>query len=549
MRIALGALCCLARISSAQADDDCGAVHGASATRPAGPAPGYAVAVVAGGVLRCTSAVGMADLEASVPITDSTLFNLASVAKQLTAYAAARAAATGRVDLDRAIGPAIAGGAASQAKVTLRQMLAHTAGLRDIETLLPMSGARPEDAVTQADAVAVIRRQRALNFPPGERFLYSNSGYVLAAELLAAQAGAPFEAILARDVFAAAGMRDTLLVTDPRVAAGPTAASYAFDPEAGRWQRVPYGSTLLGSTNVLSSARDMGAWAVHLLRLARTDDAAVSAMTTPACLNDGSVTAYGLGLELGSYRGLDAWRHGGRQAGYRSAVMLLPSIDGAVVVLGNGSARLDWMVEEIADRYFGPSFRDPPTATAANAGPQPATPLAAEVVGIYEIEPGLTVAIETSASGLTASMDPAGTIAVSPAPGMRLVGPNGGLEFRFDDCSNGRCRTVHVTGLGPALGGERRRNASPSPAELESLAGAYTSPELLVTYAVAVRDGQLSVQMPHLPPLPLEAIEGGQFVLPAVGLSLHFSDGETMFADTWRAKGLTFDRTPAPPTP
>ena len=540
------ALTCVLLAAVARAEPGCAALDDIFRTAGADPVPGFAVAVVADGVLRCTAGYGTANLEFGQPVTAHTRFNIASLSKQFTAYALARAATARRVNLDRAIEPSIAGDAAAAANVTIRQLLTHTSGLRDVETLFPMSGARAGDVITQTDALAMIHRQRALNFAPGTRYLYSNSGYVLAAEVARVASGLPLETLLAREVFQPAGMKHTSVLSDSEVVVEQLASSYALDRATGQWRHQPYNSTLLGSTNIASTAADLGAWAEYLLRLHREGDATVRELTTAAQLDDGETIDYGLGLELRMHRGLKAWSHTGVQAGYRSALMVFPDIGAAVVVLGNGGARTLPLAEKAADAFFGERF---PTAAHApdfaTAAPPPSA--LAGFAGIYELEPGLVLEILVDGERIAAAMDPLGTVALAPLATGRLLHAASGVEFGFDEQAGGHYGRVEVTGLGPRLSGRRQSPVQVTAERLQALSGRYYAPDLQAHYELSALDGQLSVQIPHLPPLRLTAIDGGRFVATAIGLVLQFpaaagKHGTSFLAHAWRAQGIEFKR-------
>jgi CubicO group peptidase (beta-lactamase class C family) len=541
------ALTCVLLASVARAEPGCAVLDDIFRASGPDPVPGFAVAVVADGVLRCTAGYGTANLEFGQPITAQTRFNIASLSKQFTAYALARAATDRRLDLDRAIEPAIAGDGATTARVTVRQLLNHTSGLRDVETLFPMSGARPGDVITQADAISMIHRQRALNFAPGTRFLYSNSGYVLAAEVARVASGLPLDTLLVREVFQPAGMKHTRVLSDSAGVVEQMASSYALDRATGQWRHQPYNSTLLGSTNISSTAADLGAWAEYVLRLHRAGDTTLRNLTTAAQRNDGSTIDYGLGLELRMHRGLESWSHTGAQAGYRSALLMFPDIGAAVVVLGNGGTRTFPLAEKVADIFFGTRF--PLTARAPDELATTALPpsTAARFAGIYELEPGLVLEILVDGERVAASMDPLGTVLLAPLATGRLIHAASGVEFSFDEQPGDHYARVQVTGLGPGLSGRRQSPVQVTAERLQALGGRYYSPELQAHYELGTLDGQLSVQIPHLPPLRLTTIEGGRFVAPAIGLVLEFpategKHGTSFLAHAWRAQGIEFTR-------
>ena len=135
--------------------------------------PGCAVGVMKDGKIIYERGYGMADLDHDVKISPTTVFHVASMSKQFTAAAILMLAQDGKVSLDdpvRKYVPELP----DLGPITLRQLLHHTSGLRDQWELLTLAGWRYSlDLITDADILAVLSRQKALNFPPGSKYLYS----------------------------------------------------------------------------------------------------------------------------------------------------------------------------------------------------------------------------------------------------------------------------------------------------------------------------------------------------------------------------------------
>ena len=121
----------------------------------------------------------MASLEQDVPITPSSAFYAASVSKQFTAFAVAMLAQQGKLSLDDDIRKWIPEVPNFGKTITVRHLIHHTSGLRDYFGLLGMTGWQSDGPLTEARFLDLVSRQKALNFDPGSRHLYSNTGYVL----------------------------------------------------------------------------------------------------------------------------------------------------------------------------------------------------------------------------------------------------------------------------------------------------------------------------------------------------------------------------------
>ena len=141
--------------------------------------PGCALAVYRDGRIAYERGYGAADLERNVPITPSSVFYVGSLSKQFTAFAVALAAAEGKLSLDDDVRKWIAELPDYGSRITVRHLVHHTSGLRDYNTLFDIAGRRNDEAFDNHIVLGIVARQRALNFRPGDEYLYSNSGYVL----------------------------------------------------------------------------------------------------------------------------------------------------------------------------------------------------------------------------------------------------------------------------------------------------------------------------------------------------------------------------------
>ena len=145
--------------------------------------PGCALSVMKNGKIIYQRGYGMADLDHNVPITPMTVFHVASMSKQFTAASIFLLAKQGKVSLDDPVRKYISELPDFGTPVTIRELIHHTSGLRDQWDLLALWGWRYSlDLITNDDVMYVVSHQKELNFPPGTKFLYSNTGYTLLGE-------------------------------------------------------------------------------------------------------------------------------------------------------------------------------------------------------------------------------------------------------------------------------------------------------------------------------------------------------------------------------
>src|SRR6185503_13599512 len=152
---------------------------------------------------------GMADLEHETPITGDSRFYIASLSKQFTAMAVVLLARDGKLTLDDPIRKWVPEVPTFASGITLKHLLYHTSGLRDYFTLLAVQGWPSDGQLTEQQFLALIGRQKSLNFQPGDEFLYSNTGYVLLSMVVRRASGMSLRDFAAERIFKPLGMTHT----------------------------------------------------------------------------------------------------------------------------------------------------------------------------------------------------------------------------------------------------------------------------------------------------------------------------------------------------
>jgi CubicO group peptidase (beta-lactamase class C family) len=297
--------------------------------------PGCAVSVMQSGAISYRRGYGMANLEYGIPITPSSIFHVASVSKQFTGMALVLLAAEGRLSLDDDVRAYVPEVPDFGHRITIRQLLHHTSGLRDQWSLLGMAGWRFEaDVITQGDVLDITSRQTALNFDPGDQYLYSNTGFTVAAAIVERVTGQSFREVTAERIFQPLGMDGTHFHDDHNMIVPNRAYAYARRDDGG-WRISIPDFDVVGATSLFTTVEDLGAWE-HNFFTARVGGVdGLQALQTRGVLNDGEVIDYALGIGHGSYRGLPTVGHGGADAGYRSQFLRFPEQKLGVSVLCN----------------------------------------------------------------------------------------------------------------------------------------------------------------------------------------------------------------------
>ena len=218
--------------------------------------PGCALAVVKDGRILYERGYGMADLDHNVPITPATVFHVASMSKQFTAASIVLLAQEGKLSLDDPVRKYIPELPDFGIPITIRQLIHHTSGLRDQWDLLGLAGWRYSlDLITDDDVLAVMSRQRDLNFPPGTRHLYSNTGYTLLAQIVKRVSGQSFREFTTSHIFQPLQMNNTRFRDDHAEVIKNIA--YGYQPAQNAFLISITNFDTVGATSLLTTVEDL----------------------------------------------------------------------------------------------------------------------------------------------------------------------------------------------------------------------------------------------------------------------------------------------------
>ena len=335
-------------------------------------APGCAVSVMRGGDILFAKGYGDANLEYDVPITPSSVFHVASVSKQFTALAVGLLVADGRVSWDDDIRRYVPELPDFGEPITLRHLAHHTSGIRDQWSLLQMAGWRWEgDVITQGDVLDLLSRQTAVHFPPGRRYLYSNSGYTLLAVVVERVSGRTLREFTATRLFEPLGMTQTTFRDDHTTIVRNRAYAYAAGSAGGYRLSIP-DFAVVGASSLFTTVRDLARWNRNFRTGEVGGRSILRQLQEQGALAGGARISYGFGLVHGTHRGRPTIGHGGTDAGYRSEFLRFPDEDLGVAVLCNvRTADPGRLARDAADVFLPPA---PRTANGRRARNRPGPP-------------------------------------------------------------------------------------------------------------------------------------------------------------------------------
>ena len=440
--------------------------------------PGCAVGVSEGGTQTLAKAYGMADLERDVKNTPDTIFEAGSVSKQFTAAALLLLARDGKVSLDDPVRKYLSDVPDFDAPLTIRHMLNHTSGLRDWGSVAGIAGwPRTTRAYTHAHVLEIISRQRALNFPSGTRYSYSNSGYNLAAILVSRVSGMSFADFTQQRIFTPLGMTSTSWRDDHRRVVKGRAIAYSESD--GRYQTLMPFENVHGNGGLLTTVGDLLKWNHNFATHVVGDPAFVREQEAPGRFNDGRTHGYALGLMVGTRHGLREVAHSGSTAGYTAHLTRFPDQQLSVAVLCNASnGNATQATNAVAAHYLGDRAR-PTSLTAQHTL---TSDEAEKVTGLYRSTlTGEIANIVRTDQGIRIER---GTQFVAASPTKFLSDSGDTLDV------NGQSARL-TDRYGSVEAFERTSAVTPSADDLAPLVGSYVSDEAELTLTAAVDNGSL----------------------------------------------------------
>ncbi len=317
--------------------------------------PGLSIAVLRDGVVVHAGGYGLANVEHEVPATEHTMYQLASVTKQFTATVVMQLVEESRLTLSTPLRSVLPDVPDAWSAVTVAQLLNHTSGIPSY-TSVPDFGSLMRKDFTPAELIALVR-DRPMDFAPGEKWRYNNSGYVLLGMMIEKITGKPWGTVLEARLFKPAGMA-TARVNDHSIVVPHRAQGYAW--ENGVLKNGEYVSPTqpYAAGALLVSVLDLAKWDETLAKRPVLSPASLAAMYAPAPIADGKTHPYGFGWSVSPYRGHTRYGHSGGIPGFSTYYARFVDDKLSVIVLANeGSGGAERIANGIAEIYI-PALRE-----------------------------------------------------------------------------------------------------------------------------------------------------------------------------------------------
>lgn len=491
-------------------------------------APGATIGVARDGRMLVHRSGGLASLEHGVPIGPQTTFRIASVSKQFTCAAVLLLAREGRLAPADSVRKHLPELPALLDSITLDHLMRNTSGLRDMLELSRLGGVDLGTPLTEAELDAAIARQATLNFPPGTRYLYSNSGFRLLGQVVEKLSGQSLAAFLETRFFAPLGMTRTRHT--PGIGAPIPHLATGYLPEGEGFVRAAHGFPLGGEGGLVSCVEDLMLWAEAMGRGDFGNLAAELGALVPFL--NGAPGRYARGLQVDTWRGLHTVSHGGLWPGYKTAYLRVPAKGLTVVVIANNAA-------------LDPAAMANAAAAAALAGDADLQPLppavdSSAMVGTWLCaEEGLS--LDFGADGV-ARMHGV-PYALAPTGDGRLAALRGSFPFLAAPPRDGVLEVEFDAG-------QRRGFRRATPVALPALDGGWHCEELATRWDITgsavqavgpVRKAGAPWRLEALTPRHLR-IHIPSSLFPAWADAVLSEDGRKLTVNGGRARGLVFAR-------
>ena len=463
--------------------------------------PGCAVAILRNDSIIFQKGYGMANLEYDIPITPTTVFDIASVSKQFAGLAISTLIEQGKISMDDDIRKYLPDVPKFSKIITIRHLVHHTSGLRDWPEALAYAGWRWDDVFSFEDIMRMVKAQKELDFEPGTKYSYSNTGYNLLAAIVAEVSGKSFRAWTDENIFQPLQMNSSHFQDDySRLVKN---LAYSYSSNGSEFVKSPSELTAYGSSSLFTTVEDLSRWLINFDKQIALKNPVYLNMLTFGKLNNGKPVAYGYGLETDEYRGLKTISHNGGWAGYRSVIMNFPDEKVSIIILSNfADFDVNRHVSEVAGLFLKEKFKDKPVVTnKLKDAPMTVleTLLAKKFTGNYLLRPGKVISITLENGQIMTQATGEPKFPTEPRSDSTIWIDAYGAPMTFVKNKKGEVNELKYRDLLV----KRVTLWNPDPAMINQFTGTYYSTELSTEYKIDLENGVLKMHHMRLGDLGL----------------------------------------------
>lgn len=512
--------------------------------------PGVSISVLKEGKVVLAKGYGMSNLTYGIPMTENSGMSIASVSKQFTGMAIMLLVNEGKLSLDDDIRTHMPELKDFGTPVTIRNMLNHTSGYREILNFLPMAGWRFTDAMESDQPMQVVNRQVSLQNVPGTEYNYNNTTFMILARLVEKVSGEDWITFMTERIFKPLGMKNTTVKVQQGQVIPGSSQGYA-SAEGGGYRYVTDFAAAYGASGVNASALDMTKWMLNYSNYTVGGKSAIDAITASGVLASGDSTFYGLGLSNRKWRGQRTYSHTGGETSHRTFFGYMPDIKSGIFISSNHPAFSTGMWTDIAEAFFS-EFLEPEKNTEEPKAKEPAThPTPAQmeaIAGRYQFIGAplqIVYSIENGKMYAQASGQPRFETTPTSDSTFSFVGVAASVTFHYEKDGTVK-RATHHQGTNSPM--EKIPDDPITPEKLLEYEGVYYSVELETQYTLKVVDGKLMAHHRWYKPFAFthsakESFSGGQWFVGQIEFDRDPSGAVSGFsAGNGRTRGVWFQK-------
>ncbi|HEY8999856.1 MAG TPA: serine hydrolase domain-containing protein [Mucilaginibacter sp.] len=298
--------------------------------------PGVAVLIVKDQQVIFKKGYGIANLEYDEPITPTSVFDIASVSKQFTGYAISTLIQQGKIFEDDDIHKYLPDVPQYAHKITIHNLIHHTSGIRDWPMTLNVAGWRWDEDFLFDDIMRMVKYQKDLDFEPGSKFSYSNTGYNLLAEIVGKVSGKPFPQWVKENIFTPLNMNSSIVMSDHQKVIKHLATSYYGNGNGAG--KINDALIAYGSSSIYTNTEDLAKWVIFFQKGMQSKDPVIERMLQTDVLTSQAKNTYAYGLFIDDMdHGLRSISHDGGWAGYRTLIKNYPDEKLSIILLSNAA--------------------------------------------------------------------------------------------------------------------------------------------------------------------------------------------------------------------
>ena len=451
--------------------------------------PGVAVLIVQDGKIAFEKGYGLANLEYNIPVTPATVFDIASVSKQFTGFAISTLIQEGKISPEDDIHKYLPEVPDFGKKITIRNLIHHTSGLRDWPEALHAAGWRWEEAFAWDDIMRMVQQQKELDFEPGSRYQYSNTGYNLLAAIVEKVTGKILPIWVDENIFKPLQMNSSEALTDYSKVIKNLAGSYYEDN--GVFHKSSDMLTAWGSSSIFTTVEDLSKWIIRFQHGLDEKDPVYMRMVETDRLNDGEKNNYAYGNQIIDDEGLLNINHTGGWASFSTVISTYPSQKLSIILLSNNGGFDSYgSANYVARALIGAKFRTEKDPKSVDWAGKPTVKvnlsLLQKYTNTYKLGDGWYVTFTLEDGKLMAQASGEAKFQTEPKSDTVIWAPAYNSEFRFRDITEQANSVKYRNIIAPRI-----IPLKIDPSHFGQYAGIYHSPELETVYRVYFQHNKL----------------------------------------------------------